>query len=175
MKHENKVEEKEIPIKNYIILGIIFLLGIIIALYFCDWYKVYDNYQRQTPIIRGTLSEITTAEVEHYVLENPTATFYMCTADESICRNFEKDFKKYVEKESLTDKIIYVNLTDTDVNSFVTEFNNKYNYKIKLTNNYPALVTFDDGHITGLVQGNKDKKLTVSKAKQFIEMNKIGE
>ena len=28
---------------------------IIIALYFCDWYKVYDNYQRQTPIIRGTL------------------------------------------------------------------------------------------------------------------------
>ena len=99
----------------------------------------------------------------------------MCTADESICRNFEKDFKKYVEKESLTDKIIYVNLTDTDVNSFVTEFNNKYNYKIKLTNNYPALVTFDDGHITGLVQGNKDKKLTVSKAKQFIEMNKIGE
>ena len=45
--------------KNYLILAVIFIVGIGITLYLCDCYRVYDEYQKQTPVIRGTLSEIT--------------------------------------------------------------------------------------------------------------------
>ena len=168
-------EEKKIPIKNYIILAIIFICGIGITLYLCDWYRVYDDYQRQTPVIRGTLSEITTEELEHYVLENPTAVFYMCTSEDIVCRSYEKDFKKYIEKEDLFNDIVYINLSNIDIQSFVDNFNNRYNYKIKLTSNYPALVIFDEGKVSGIIQGDEEEKLTVSKTKQFIEMNNIGE
>ena len=54
-------------IKNYILLFVIFALGIGVTLYICSCYKVYDDYQKQTPIIRGTLSEITNEEITHYI------------------------------------------------------------------------------------------------------------
>ena len=169
-----KTELRKIPIKNYIILGVIFIIGIAIIGYLCNWYKVYDEYQRETPVIRGTLSEITAEEINHYVLDNPTTIFYMCTSKDFSCRNYEKDLKKLIESKELQNNIIYVNLTNVDINSFVDDFNNTYNYKKKLTTNYPALVIFEDGKIISILQGNKEKKLTVSKTKQFIELNNIG-
>ena len=61
-----------------------------------------------------------------------------------------------------------------DLQNIVKDFNNKYNYKIKLTKNYPLLVEFTDGKVTGLVQGEDGNSLSISKMKQFIEIHKIG-
>ena len=169
-----KKELKKIPIKNYIILGIIFIIGIAIIGYSCNWYKIYDEYQRETPVIRGTLSEITSEEIDHYILDNPTTIFYMCTSQDFDCSNYEKDLKKLIESKELQNNIIYVNLSNVDINSFVENFNNTYKYKKKLTTNYPALVIFEDGEVSSILQGSNDKKLTVSKTKQFIELNNIG-
>lgn len=167
-------DEKK-TLKNYLILALIFLVVILLVWYICRWYRVYAEYERQTPVIRETLSyEITVDDFEHYILENPSSVVYMCTAEEEKCRSFEKEFKKLVVQENLQDSIIYLNLSDTDVDSFITDFNNKYKYKIKLTNNYPLLVEFTDGKVTGLIEGENNKTLTISKTKQFIEIHKIG-
>ena len=168
-------QESKKTIKNYIILVIIFALGIGIILYLCNWYQVYDDYQKQTPVIRGTLSEITSEELEHYVMENPTTIIYMCTSSNMNCRNYEKDLKKLVEQNNLQDAIVYLNLSDVDSKSFIEMFNTKYPYKVKLTENYPALVMIEDGKVRNLLQGKEEEKLTISKTKQFIEINKIGE
>ena len=79
--------DKKISIKNYIIVVVMFIAGMGITLYLCNWYNVYDEYQKQTPVIRGILSEITNEELEHYVMENPTTVIYMCTASNPTCRN----------------------------------------------------------------------------------------
>lgn len=169
------MSEKNKTLKNYLILALIFLAVILLVWYICRWYTVYAEYERQTPVIRETLNyEITVDDFEHYILENPSSVVYMCTAEEEKCRSFEKDFKKLVEKKNLQDSIIYLNLSDTDVDSFITNFNNNYKYKIKLTKNYPLLVEFTDGKVTGLIEGENNKALTISKAKQFIEIHKIG-
>ena len=76
-------------LKNYLILAAIFLAGIGLTFYLCNLYKVYDEYQKQTPVIRDTLSEITADELEHYILENPTIVIYMCTSSDMVCRNYE--------------------------------------------------------------------------------------
>ncbi len=167
--------EKKTPIKNYIILGIIFIITIGLTIYLCNWYYVYDEYQRETPVIRGTLFEITTEEFDHYVMENPTTVIYMCTSSDFVCRNYEKDFKKLIDNQGLQDAIVYVNLSEVDVNHFVEHFNSTYNYKVKLTNSYPALVVFEDGKVSNILQGSNEQKLTVVKTKQFIDINKIGE
>ena len=60
-------------------------------------------------------------------------------------------------------------------NTIVKNFNTKYNFKIALTTNYPAIVIFEDGKIVSILQGTTDEELTISKTKQFIEINKIGE
>lgn len=173
---QNKNEEKKkVGVKNYAILALIFAVGIGLTLYLCNWYNVYDAYQKETPVIRGTLSEITKDELEHYILENPTTVIYMCTASDITCRDYEKDFKKLVEKEELQEVIVYLNLNDVNEKEFIDSFNNMYPYKVKLTKYYPALVIFEEGKIRNILQGKEDEKLTITKTKQFIEMNRIGE
>ena len=91
------------------------------------------------------------------------------------CRNFEKDFIKFIKRDNLQDEIIYLNVSNLDADKFVEDFNKKYNYRSPLTKNYPALIMFENGKICGILQGKSDKKITISRTKQFIEMNKIGE
>ena len=162
-------------IHNYIILAVVFLLCMGLIIYLCKCYKVYDEYQKETPVIRGALQEIVNDDLEHYVLDNPSALIYVCTSKDDICRDFEKDFKKFVIQQELNDDIVYLNTTGLDQNEFVDEFNKKYNYKRELTTNYPAFVLFENGKIVSILQGTEGKKLTVTKVKHFLELNKIGE
>lgn len=171
-----KDELKKIPVKNYVILIVAFLITFGIIIYLCNWYKVYDEYKRQTPVIRGTLSELTSLEeLEHYIMENQTTVVYMCTSSDNNCRTFEKDFIKLIEKDNLQNSIVYLNLSNIDQKEFVDKFNLNYQYKISLTDNYPALVIFEDSKIINLIQGTQKEKLTLERTKQFIEINKIGD
>ena len=175
-KNEEK-EEKNI-LKNYVILCIILLLVIGITLYLCECYKVYKEEQKNIPVIRGTIvSEITEVDLEPYLIENPTATIYLCTASDEKCRSFEKDFIKIINKYNLQDTIVYLNLSGIDdQKAFVEDFNNKHQCKKgKLTSNYPAVLFFDEGKLKKILQGKKGEKLKINKVKNFIEVNEIGE
>ena len=168
---QNEEDERIIPIKNYVILGLIFIIIVALVLYFCNLYHVYDNHQREIPVIRDTLFEIQPDELDHYIMENPTTIIYMCTASNENCRDYERELKKLVVKENLQDEIIYLNLSNIDQNSFVDKFNAKYPYRLKLTKNYPAFVAFENGEIYDILQENEDRKLTITETSHFIETN----
>lgn len=171
-----KTEEgRVIPTKNYIILVVLFVAIVALVLYLCNLYHVYDEHQREIPVIRGTLSEIQPDELEHYLMENPTSVIYMCTASDESCRDYEKDLKKLVEKKELQESIIYVNLSDIDQLEFIDKFNAKYPYRVSLKKNYPAFVAFEDGKVRSILQADKDDELTISETEQFIELNQIEE
>ena len=95
-------EERIIPTKNYILLVVLFVAIVALVLYLCNLYHVYDEHQREIPVIRGTLSEIQPDELEHYLMENPTSVIYMCTASDESCRDYERDLKRLVEKKRIT-------------------------------------------------------------------------
>lgn len=170
-----KTTEKKVGIKNYFILILIFATGILLTLYLCNVYKVYDESKKQIPVIRGTLSEIKYEELEHYISENPTTVIYMCTASNEVCRNYEKDLKKLIKKEELQEEIVYLNLSETNNSEFTEMFNKKYPFKVKITDNYPAIVIFIDGKITNILQAKRQEKLTITKTQQFIDLHMIGE
>ena len=171
----DKIKGKNKKIRNYVILILMFLAVILIVLYFCNIYKTYEEYQKETPVISGTLQEIHSEDLDHYVIDNPYAFIYMCVASSDECRLFEKDLKKLVRSKELSDDIIYLNLSNDNLDEFVLDFNKKYDYKVGLTTNYPAFVMFEDGKIINILQGNDKKKLTISKVKQFIELYEVGE
>ena len=174
-KEEKKKIEKENIVKNntvrnYIILAVFMLAAMGLTLYFCKVYKVYDDYQKATPVISETLSEISYEELNHYVVDNPSVVLYMCTASDENCRYFEKDFKKYIQRQQKKDEIVYLNLSNTDIDTFIESFNKDYKYKHKLNTNFPAFVSFTDGKVTAILQEKNDKKLSVSKTKHFLDI-----
>lgn len=169
------MDEKKIAMKNYIIIILIFVAAIGLTLYFCSCYRVYSESKKEIPIIRGTLSEITSEDLDHYIMENQSTVIYVCTASDSTCRNYEKDFKKLIIKNNLQEKIVYLNLSNVDQKEYVSQLNEKYQSKVELTAKYPALVIFENGKIVNVLQETEKEKLTISKTKQFIEFNKIGD
>ena len=171
---ESKEQQKNY-VKNYILLIVLFVSCIFLTIYFCKWYDVYKEYEKEIPVIRGSLSEITPEDLEHYVIDNSSAIIYMCVANDDECRAFEKDFKKYIQKNGITDEVIYLNLTNVDQKQFLSDFNQKYQFKIKLNGKYPAFVVFQDGDVISILQGSKNKRITLSKVQGFLELNMLEE
>lgn len=169
------VEKKRVKnIKNYFILIGVFIAIIIMVLYLCDCYRVYNESKKEIPVLEGILSEISIQELEHYILENPTTVIYICTVNNDVCRDYEGKLIKLINKKDLSDDIVYLNVLEDQVDDFVNDFNSRYPYKVELNSNFPAYVVFDEGSISSLLQ-EKDKKLSIEKTRQFIELNKIGE
>lgn len=167
-------QERKVPAKNYLLLLVLFIVTFLIVYYFYRWYVVYSEYQNDIPVIRDSLTEMTEEEMEHYVRETPTTTIYVCTASKTECRNFEKNFKKLVEKESLKEYIIYVNLDDQNKDTFVERFNQNHPYKKSGLKDYPALIYFEDGEVSDILQASEDEELTISDVVDFIDSNEIG-
>ncbi len=162
-------------VKNYVILILLFGSCIFLTLYLCKWYEVYKEYEREIPVIRGVLYEITPEDLEHYVIDNSSAVIYLCTANGEECRSFEKDFKKYVQKNGISEEVVYLNLTGVDQEAFLDDFNRQYPNKHKLNGKYPAFVVFQDGKVSSILQGGKNVKITISKVQNFLEVNLLDE
>ena len=175
MKNKEKEPERKIGVKNYLILALIFAAATIITMYLCNVYSVYQESKLEIPVIRGTLSEITSQELEHYISENPNTVLYICSPTVTACRNYEKDLKKLVNKKELQDDIIYLNLTIEETEDFIESFNEKYSSRVKLTTYYPAIVEISEGKVLHLLQAKENEKLTLTKTQQFIEIHEIGE
>ena len=175
MNEQEKEEQKKKKVHNYVILIALFLGCILVVLYLCKLFTIQREEALKIPVIRDSLGEIYYEDLEHYLKENPTSVIYMCVANNDTCRSFEKKFKKLLQKKNYNDEIIYLNLTDADQEEVINHFNQKYSYKNGVTNNYPLFVFFEDGKIKSILQGNKNKPLTISKVKSFFELNEIGE
>ena len=80
----------------------------------------------------------------------------------------------YREKKQYS-QLIYLNLTDLNQEEFLNVFNTTYHYKKQLTSYYPAFVFFEDGKVKSILQGTEKNPLTITKVKQFLELNEIGE
>ena len=166
---------RKIPTKNYIIVGIMFILFFAFLNYLYSWYKVYTDYERTIPVIGDTLLELNSNEVEHYIQENPKAVVYLCSASDNDCRSFEKTFKKLINSKSLNNYIVYVNLENEDRENFTNNFNDYYDSKKKLKNSYPAIVVFEDAEVIDIIQAKVDEKLSINHVEKFLNDNYVGE
>lgn len=175
MKEKAKQYERNIGVKNYLIIGLIFLVAIVVTVYLCNVYSVYQESKLEIPVIRGTLSEITSEELEHFISENPTVLLYICTASDESCRNYEKDLKKLVTRKELQNELIYLNISLDEKETFVKTFNETYTSRVKLTNQFPAIIALEEGKTVHILQPKNNERLTISKTQQFIELHKIGE
>lgn len=172
---EKKENTRKVGVKNYLILALIFIAATAVTIYLCSVYNVYQEDKLQVPVIRGTLSEITSEELDPYISENPTVMMYICTASNETCRKYEKSLKKYIVREELQERMVYLNITTEEAEKFADSFNEKYTTSLKLKDRYPALIIFEEGKVTHLLQAKENEKLTITKTKQFMELHGIGE
>lgn len=169
-KKEIKKEDlRQIPIKNYFIVVIIFALSIGLAFFFRNWYNSYQDYEKTIPILQGIISEVRYNEIDNFIIDNQSAIIYIGVADDDDCRNLEIKLKKVIEKRHLKNKIIYFNITDVENRTLLLqEFNGKYGNGNDIYT-YPAIVLIEDGRVVDYRSKSANRDLLVSDIEQLLD------
>lgn len=170
-KKSSKNKGKEIPVKNYVILGIIIIITLLATIYLCAWFRSYNDSKINEPVITSTLREVEYNNLDTVLLERDFLIMYMCTTDEDVCRNFEKKFSSYIKDNNLTEEIVYLNLGySSDENNLLEKVYNNYKCDnlVKKIYEYPTLVIFNQGEIVDVLSSS-DKGITIDEVEEFLE------
>jgi len=167
-----KKKEKKIPIGNYIKLGLIIIVTIVVAIFLRNRYLSNQEYENNIPIIRDVLvSEINSNEVYHYVRENEKVVLYIGVSNDENCRNLEEELKSVITERNLENTITYLNLTSEEKkSSFIKEFNKFYETNLL---GYPSFVLIEDGKVIDIVTVKAGTSLSIGRVVNFIERNNI--
>lgn len=125
-------KKKDIPKKNYFILGIILIISCILVYYINAWYSLYQYEKRGNSPITTYMEIINYNEVENYIAENSDAIIYVSKSNNLKIRKFEEDNEKLFKKLELNYNILYMDAKDVNKDLKI-----KYNVK-----EYPTILFF---------------------------------
>ena len=153
---DDKMSKKTIPIKNYIILGIICISTIALACYLASWYTWTQNYYKNNSVMTDILTEITEEEISNYVLDNPHAMIYISSGKDQNNKEFEKELKKLLIRTNITKQIVYLNIDKIKKLSFAKDFQNEYFIESIKQDEWkiPNLIIFEDGEAISYVKNH---------------------
>lgn len=169
---KSKNTNKKIPIKNYMILGIIIIITLLASMYLFSWYRQYTDNKVSEPVITNTLREVEYNNLNTVLKERDVLIMYMCTTDEDICRSFEKKFASYVKDNNLTEEIVYLNLGySSDENGLLDKVYNNYKSDdlVKKVYSYPTLLIFNQGKIVDVLSSSGKNTITIDQVEDFLE------
>ena len=163
-------KEKEIPLKNYILLSIVLILTIVVVIYFFLWKNTYEKSKLQTPILDDYLLVINYKELNNYLVENKDAIIYVSKLNDESIRLFENKFKNIINKNNLNNKILYLDLTEElKETNIVKKINKKYG---KEMTEVPTIVIIKDGKISSFYN-IKENKYNIKLLEKYLEKEDV--
>lgn len=142
---------RKIPVKNYIILGIVIFVTLLMLYYFYCWVDVYKESKINIPILDKYMTVINYNELDNYIVENPDTIVYVSVLEDEKIREFEKELKnKYKEKE-IDNDILYMNITDDIKDKNIkSDMVDKYSINGLDVLDVPSLLVFSDGKLNSI-------------------------
>lgn len=163
-------KEKEIPLKNYILLSIVLILTIVVVINLFLWKNTYEKNKLQTPILDDYLLVINYNELNNYLVENKDAIIYVSKLNDESIRLFENKFKNIINKNNLNNKILYLDLTEVlKENNIVKEINKKYG---KEMTEVPTIVIIKDGKISSSYN-IKENNYNIKLLEKYLEKEDV--
>lgn len=160
---KKKEKSKEIPFKNYIYLFIILLGTVLLLLYIYSWYETYNENKLNVQIMNNYLTVINYNELDDYIIENKNAIIYVSVLGNKEINKFEEKFKNNIIDNNLKNDILYLDLTNEDLNEAMK--------KLNIEDKFPYLIVYTNGKITDTYNIAKNK-YNPDKAMKYL--NRIG-
>lgn len=122
---------------NCIKLVLLIVVTIAITFLFVYFYNEIKNKN----LMANYLDQITVEDIDQYILEHPDTILYIKYKDQNLSL-FESDLKRKVEKNNLSDDIVYVLYGSNDI-SAINKILRKYNFNKDISDNSLILVMID--------------------------------
>ena len=170
------MKEKGIPVKSYVIYGVIVVITLLIVFYLNEWYKAYKVNELNESYIAKYVNEVNYDEFNNYVLENPDGIIYIGITNCEECINVEKKLYDVVNKNGLKDQLIFLNLTSVSRNNnYLNDVKNKY-YSENVTTpleSLPAIAVFKDRKIVDILVTSDDDTIDKGDITKLLEGQEI--
>ncbi|CCY46752.1 unknown [Firmicutes bacterium CAG:822] len=153
--------KKEVPMKNYFILALIFLVTVIGVFYAREWYNTSKEYYAQNSVMTKVVREIKSEEIANYTLENQKFVLYVASGKNIELKDFEDKFKNLIQDMDLVDSVLYMNLDGVEPNGFYDLLRNDFSAMSRIKNQIiddssASLYVFTDGKITSVLNNVND-------------------
>ena len=146
-----KEEKRIVPLKNYVILGIIIVVTLLLLHYFYMWFDAYNETKLNRPILDKYMEVINYNELDNYLIENPNTIIYVSVLEDSEIRNFEKKLKELFKNGEIQSDILYLDITEDIKNTKIkNEIRNKYSINSVSILDVPAIMVVDNGEVKSI-------------------------
>ncbi len=154
--------EKKIPLKNYIILIVIFIVFALLVFYMRDWYNTTREYFNAHSPVLEVSTQMNQEELSNYAQENPDFILYVTLGYTDNIKTFERDFSKYITTHNLN--VVYIDATQIDINAFNENLKNNFvsnkNLASKVTvPNEVMIYDFSDGQIKHIINNINNENM----------------
>jgi len=115
----------DIPIKNYIILGIVILFTIMFSFYLRNWYNMSEKTRTYKNLLAQKLPELKLEEVDTFLMENPNIIIYISSGSDQNNKNFEKNLYEYIVKRDRVFDFVYLDkdsITEQEIINFQKDY-----------------------------------------------------
>lgn len=170
-----KDELRKIPFKNYVFLGVVLLVSMLILYYFYLWVDAYNESKLNKPIMNKYMDVINYNELDTYLIENPDTIIYVSVLENKEIRDFEKNFKKLFKKKKINNDILYLDITEDIKNEDIkNELSNKYMINSVSILDVPVIIVIENGNVKS-IYSISENNYDVDKVKTYINSIKFEE
>lgn len=173
--------ESKIPSKNYFIVILISLFTLVITCYLAFWYQNNQEYYKNNSVMSGYLSEIgeeaIIENISNYVIDNPDCILYISFGNDQSIKNFENEFKNFINKYEIESEFIYADLNLISNKNFMTELQEQFfsdvlkNSNMEL-NKQSNLFIFENGKVVDILYFSK-KTIKLDDVKAFLVEHEV--
>lgn len=165
---------RKISTKNYVIYTIIVLITIAVVIFLSKWYEIKKD--GQTTHRMNSIAEIKETDLDNYLVENPSIIIYLSNSNKEELKDFESEFNKYILKNNLNKKMIYI-----DLNGVSENFDKKLKNKLGIDSSSSYLnvnfsedeniIIIEDSQLVSILY-NTGKNINMDDVKVFLRGNR---
>ncbi len=164
--------KKEIPIKNYIILGVIVLAAILLTLFAVKWIKDYNSQKMSVSPLEGKIQSVKLEEIDTVISEINEAVIYIGYTGDKRLYITEERLLNYLNKHDFSNKFIYINVSDKLKNDeYIDIIKEKLNITNDLNIEAPSLIYMKNNEVIRVVSNQTGYLYTNDISKLNIEFS----
>lgn len=171
----NDMNDKKIPVKNYIIALLIVIITVALTILIANTYNNKKEYEESQNIRMGFLDKIDKNSIGNYIVENHDVIIYISDSSNIELEEYETQLKRMIIAMEYEKEIVYLDAKDLDDEFYNNFKQNYFNDDLKSIDlKIPNLLIVENGKVSKILY-TYDEELRASDLIKFINNNVVME
>ena len=165
---------RKIPKKNYLILGVMTVVTVLLVFYINAWIKTYKQNELNTSPLTNNVNEVYKNELHLSLSESNQMILYVGYNNSDDVKELERQILKTIKSKNLHDYFIYYDVTkELENNEYLETLKNEFSEVKVSINKAPMLIYVKSGEGVEVVDSNSGL-ITIEDLKNLVSKYKLG-